>query len=384
MLKKNFLISLSIMIMMVLMIAAFPGATQAEQGDSGDFNFIFINYLGQEIVFDLDDVTHIIPGVATAPEGGKLALQLAPGEHKYAANAPGVPTGSAGEFTIEPGRVVAKAARIEQTGPALDNNGNVLEEPEDFIFVFDFDPFAAPVEETPVVDTWQPVAAQPGSGSLVWTNYYGNDELTIDLAGQLYKVPPAAKNIPGRLQIDVPPGFYRYTVSVPYGSLNGEITLVAGQVAGLNITADPLPEPEFEIGEPSPLPLPVTLRLFEEDFTGRATAPTSLSQPEPAPATLPVSGGERPETIVAPETVADGLLIKNYAGEAMVLTINHQTYTIPENAEQIISLPSGHYDFTASLPFVATTGTVDLVEGQRLELSIAINIEHDRLSVYQN
>ncbi|MBI1880429.1 MAG: hypothetical protein HYR94_19805 [Chloroflexi bacterium] len=378
MFKKNLLFGSGLLLIMAVILGSFPAATFAQQGDATKPNFVFVNYFGQDMVFDLDDVTYTIPGTATAPAGGRLELQLAPGEHKYAANIPGVDTGHAGTFVIEPGGYVGKAARWEKTNALLDRDGNVLEKPKDYVFVFDFDPFAAPAPQASTVDAWQPVAAAPGQGSIAWTNYNG-DELTIDLNGTLYKVSPAANNIPGRLQINVAPGLYRYTASVPNGSLNGEINVVAGQVTGLVISAKVQPEPEYDIGEPSPLPLPVELQLSQEDLTAQA-AP----QGEVAPGELPTSGGVLP-AVDAPTTAAPkGLLVKNYAGDTLILTINDQTYAITNNTSTTLSLPPGRYNYTASLPFVATTGTVDLSAGQGVELSIAINVNHDVLSVYQN
>jgi hypothetical protein len=377
----------------LLLLAGLPAESQAQGGAAGE-NFIFINYIGHEMFLDLDDVTYPIPGTSTAPEGGRLALQLTVGEHKYAANVPGV-GGSAGEFTITPGGVVAKAARIEQGAPVLDRDGILLEKPKDEVVVFDFDPFATAVETTPVVDTWQPAAAAPGQASLVFVNY-APDELTVDINGLLYKVAPPTPNIPGRLQVDLPPGDYRYTASIPAGSLNAEITVAAGQVIGLNISADAPPEREYEIGEKYKFILPLTLRLSEEDLTVRANTavtPAAVVVPaavapattEAAPATLPVSGGSLPETAPAQmPVVTNGLLIKNYAGETLVFTINGQAYNVPNNDQLTISLAPGTYTYTASRPFVATTGTVILLPEQGVELSVAINIAGDVLSVYQN
>jgi hypothetical protein len=79
-----------------------------------------------------------------------------------------------------------------------------------------------------------------------------------------------------------------------------------------------------------------------------------------------------------------GLLIKNYAGDTLIFTVNNQAYSIANNTSATLPLPPGRYDYTASLPFVATTGTVDLPADQGVELSIAINLGHDVLSVYQN
>lgn len=374
---KGFLTGLILLVVVVLSVS-FPGAGYAQDGTNA--NFILVNYIGQTITLDLDDSTYSVPGTDVNPEGGRFEIQLAPGEHKYAANVANV-GGSAGEFTIEPGGVVIKGVRIQPGDPAVDRNGIVLEKPQDEVFVFDIDLMDAPVAATTPVDTWQPVAPMSGQGSIVWINYGGVDELTIDLAGQLYKAPPQSNGIPGRLQIDVPPGFYRYTVSVPYGSASGEINLQAGQVVGINVSPEQIGKPEYEVGEKVDNP-PVELKLYDEDLTGRVGA--TPAQPVVAPAALPGSGGETVASETKPAAQAEGVTVKNFTGDTLIFTINGQAYPIPANSEQLIDLPVGSYNYTASLPFVATTGTVDLAQTPTVELSVAINIAGDVLSVYQN
>lgn len=363
------------------LLVSFPTNTHAQQGSNGQANFVFINYIGQDVVLDLDDVTYTVPGTATSPGGGRFELTLASGEHKYAANVPGVNTGSAGTFIITAGGAVGKAARLEKTNALLDRDGNVLEKPKDYVFIFDVDPFTTEATTAPaaaVVDTWKPAPAPAGQGSLAWTNYTG-EELTIDLNGTLYKVPPAANNIAGHSQIDVAGGLYRFTASVPNGSVNGEVNLATGQVIGLIVSAKPQQEQRYDIGEPAPKVPPVDLLLAQEDLTAQAVAapvPAAAATPAPAPAANPAD-------TPAP-AAAEGLLIKNYTGDTLIFTINNQAYSILNNEEMTLSLPPGSYNYTASLPFVATTGTVNVVSDHGIELSVAINVNHDVLSIYQN
>jgi len=377
--NKRFLTVLGL-VMATVLLGLFPVAGYAQEGTGG--NFILVNYVGQALTLDLDDVTYTVPGTDTSPEGGRFELQLMPGEHKYAVNVPQV-IGSAGEFTIEPGQTVAKGVRLQKGNPAVDRNGIVLKEPQDEVFLFDFDPFAAvPAEVVNTVDAWQPVAPMPGKGSIVWINYSGQDELTVDLADQLYKVAPKVNNIPGRLQVDVSPGDYLYTASVPYGSLNGEINVVAGKVAGLNIIPGIREEPDYEVGEKVTLP-PVELSLFAEDLTDRV----GIAQPAPAQEASSAAADELAPTNGengAVSAVSEGLLVKNYTGDTLIFTIDNRVFAVPDGAEQTIVLPAGSYNYTASLPFVATTGTVEMVDGQGVELSVAINLARDFLTVYQN
>jgi hypothetical protein len=382
--KKNGYATIGLLLIALMMLFISKEA-RAQQSLNG--NFIFINYIGQEVTLDLDDITYIVPGTSTAPQGGKLVLTLQAGEHKYAASVPGVGLGSAGEFTSDGSGVVAKAARIERTGPSVDRNGIVLEEPKDKVVIFNFDPFAPATQETPVEDVWQPAIAPAGKGSLVWVNHWGDDEVTIDLNGTIYKVPPAMNGVPGRLQVEVTPGFYRYTASVPYGSVNNEINVAAGQVTGINIYSDPLPEPKFEVGEESPLPLAVPLRSYQENLTNQAitTAPAATNTMDSIPLGLPETGGVLSTQPTAPlKPAVTGVVVKNYAGGALVFTIDGQAYVIDNQAEKTLPLLPGHYSYTASLPFVATTGIVDLEKGTTVEVSIVLNPARDFMTAYQN
>lgn len=378
-LKNRILATLSFLLLAVLAAGLFPAAGWAQQ-EGEQSNFFFVNYLGQPVTLDLDDTTYTVPAAAPGADGGRLAFSLAPGEHKYAVNAAGVPTGTSGTFVIEAGQVVGKAIRLEQTGPALDREGNVLQKPEDYIFIFDIDPFATPTAPAPVVDTWQPAPAPAGMGSLAWINYTG-DELTVDLNGQVYRVPPQSDTIPGRLQTDVTPGLYQFTASIPYGAVSGEVNVEAGQVSGLSVSAELQPEPEYDVGEPVTIPQ-VTLRLDQEDLTARAIAapaPAETVQPE----SMPVP--EATPTPVAPATpmATEGLLIKSYIGETVIFTIAGQQYFIPAGTQQTIQLDPGQYNFMASLPYVAQTGTVDLTAGQGITLSLSTNVAGDVLNVYR-
>ena len=366
----------------VASILAFSVQASHAQESTPVVNFTLINYIGQELFLDLDDVTYTVPGTDTAPEGGMLTLQLNPGEHKFAANVPGV-IGEAGEFTLAPGESLFKAARLDQTPPSIGPDGVLLAEPKDIVDLFDFDPNAQPVEETPVADTWQPVTPVAGQASLVWINYIG-DELTVDLNGQLYKVAPGTGDSPSRLQIDVAPGYYTYTASVPGGSINNEVTLVAGQVVGLTITGTQ-EERVYDVGEKYNYLLGVDMQVSQEDLTAQTMAVTEeplVTPVEDSASALPEDASQ--PVIDEPLSTTEGLLVKNYAGETLTFTIHEQTYSILNNDQLVIDLPPGSYNFTASRPFVATTGTVNLQPDQGVELSVAINIAGDVMSVYQN
>ena len=378
--KRN---NLLVLIFTVL-LAVMPGPVQA-QGDTNDTeNFIFVNYIGQELNLDLDDTLYRIPGTDTMPEGGRLALTLPFGEHKYAANVAGV-GGSAGLFDLQPGDIVAKAARIEQTAPQV-KDGILIEKPRDYVFLFDFDPNAPVAEAVPVEDIWVPNLATAGQSSLVWVNYIG-DELTVDLNGQLHIVPAQSGTIPGRLQIGITPGTYTYTASVPQGSINGELSLGEGQVLGVNISAELPEDPVYDVGDTFDTTPDLVLRKFVEDLTMKATPPAGLEvvDDEPSVGMAPEVGpSEAVETILVDHEGQSGLTVNNFVGEDLVLTIKAQAYTIPYEKSHTVFLPPGSYTYTASTPFAAANGVVDLSTARATELSIVTNVAHDLLTVYQN
>jgi hypothetical protein len=172
---------------------------------------------------------------------------------------------------------------------------------------------------------------------------------------------------------------------VPYGSLNNEVIVAAGQIVGLTVTADPPPQREYKVGEEYDFHLPVTLHLAIEDLTTLATNPvTPPVTPDLAPVTVPENGGEAAGSPTAAPATFAGLRVKNYAGDTLTFTINNQVYTIANNAEMTIPLLPGSYTYTASRPFMAVGGIVDLPAGQGIELSVAVNFTEDVLNVYQN
>lgn len=110
--------------------------------------------------------------------------------------------------------------------------------------------------QTPAVNGWAPTRPAAGMGSIVFLNSFGSGtSLTIDLQqGSLeavrdnkkdthefivssdgfYMVPVATDSGMGRLQLNLAPGSYNYTASVPnIGTVNGSFDVTAGQIMGL-------------------------------------------------------------------------------------------------------------------------------------------------------
>ena len=196
---------------------------------------------------------------------------------------------------------------------------------------------------------------------------------------------PATDNIPGRLQTEVDPGQFFFTASVPRGSINGQIDAAVGQIIGLNITAELPPAPDYDIGDDFVVP-PVKLKLYQEDLTNAAVqAIQSITTPSDGPQTLPTTG-ELPGTVDASAPLAPddrpSLLVKNYAGDTLIFTINEQTVNVFENGEVLLDLSAGDYSYTASVPFAAANGIVELSTGQDAELSVVTNVEHNFLQTW--
>ncbi|MDM8526988.1 hypothetical protein QUF58_02145 [Anaerolineales bacterium HSG24] len=310
MFKKTLIFSRYIVIISILMII-LPPSGYAGSGD----NFYFINYIGHSMYLTLNDQEYVIQGTDAMPDGGILTLDLPLGEYRYTVHIPGVPIGNGGEFTLDGSNRFIKGARIEKTAPKTEN-GILIEKPKDYVYLFEADPFATPTEPLPIVDTWQPNLPTMGQASLVWVNYWGNDELTLDLNGQVYNVPPQTDTIPGRLQLDLSPGLYRYSVSIPKGATNGEIELGNGQIIGLNIAIqrDPI---EYDVGDDfEPLP-PATVQVITEDLTAQSYLTAEiLPALDGAPSFLPVTGElfSTDETI----TIAKGLTVVNFTAETLL------------------------------------------------------------------
>jgi hypothetical protein len=83
-----------------------------------------------------------------------------------------------------------------------------------------------------------------GMGSILLINYDGgSEELDVNFAGTMYKVPPETNGIPSQVEINLAPGAYNYTASVAgnHTTINNTINVVAGKVTSLGFV-DNLPD----------------------------------------------------------------------------------------------------------------------------------------------
>ncbi len=378
--------AIKIMVAVLLLLSLALGNRISAQ-DVSQGNVLFVNYIGQDLLLDLNDTQYTIPGTSRQPEGGRLSLQLPVGEYRFAANVPGIPIGQAGEFRIEDGNSrIAKAARISQTEPRVDN-GIVIEEPKDRVFLFDFNPDAPAATPTPLLDTWTPQPPASGQGSLVWLNHGGADEVTLDFNGQTYRVPIQQNGIPGRFQLDVPPGTHRYNLTVPNGGTGGEVSVARGQLVGLDIFVDRAPL-VYEEGEAfNPLPpatLTVQTALLTLTPTPTVTAPLTLTATTTAPLTPTLTPTVTSTVAATPLAMPQpSITVKNYAGGPLTFTIANQSHTIANQAALTLPLSNALYTYTASRPGLATSGSLDLTSSTTHTLSVALDFTANTLSVYR-
>ena len=174
-------------------------------------------------------------------------------------------------------------------------------------------------------------SAQDGQATLIIINFVGG-EMTFTLDGTLYSV-PGVDTVPdgGQLTLALSPGRHKYSGHVPGGDgANGEAELVAGQthVLGARLErSDPVLSPAGIVLE-APRD---TLVFFEASLTPSAPPP----EPQPAPLQqLPAEQG--------------ALVFVNYIGEALMLDIGGDLYSVPANDRLQVNLPPGEVSYSAS------------------------------------
>ena len=127
-------------------------------------------------------------------------------------------------------------------------------------------------------DNWRPDLPAAGLGSVVWTNHFGQGGvLTLDLEGELYKISEKSNDIPGRLQLDLAPGTYTYTASVPpVGSVTRTVEVTAGRIINLSFAGRVEIKHDNHRGknaaenQPAELPTYDEVLVYQEDVTNQA------------------------------------------------------------------------------------------------------------------
>ena len=332
----------------------------------GQATLIMLNFVGSELVLTLDEQLYHVPGVDTAPEGGRLTVQLSPGRHSYSGHIPGGP-GQNGSVELAAGQTVILGARLDRSGPVVSPAGIVLEPPQDTLVFFEAGLAPPAATATPTPSLLEPLSA--GQGGLVLVNYIG-EPLQVDIGGVLYTVPANQ-----RRQINLAPGEVRYSASAGRSSLNGTAVATSGAYTGLGFSRElPAAEPDYRVGKPVPTPVPLALSVFPIPVMNGPEVETPAAPESPSSPATPSAG-----TIPAGQS---GLEVVNYIGEAVTFTINNQMYTVAANSALSLNLPPGEYTFTASIPKAAENGSLRLQPGQMTRLSLALAEPGERVEVY--
>lgn len=135
-----------------------------------------------------------------------------------------------------------------------------------------------PASISAATDTWRPNLPAAGKGSVIWTNHLGlGGGLILDLEGTLYQVAPKTNDIPGRLQLDLAPGTYTYTASVPpIGAVTRTVEVTAGRVVNLSFAGRVEIKHDNHRGEDAAENQPAELQtydevlVYQEDVTNQA------------------------------------------------------------------------------------------------------------------
>lgn len=147
---------------------------------------VVINFVGEELMFTINDETYLVPGIDTVPDGGKLTLALAPGRYTFTGHVPCCAGGN-GEIELMAGQTRFLGIRVEWSGPIISSTGSLLEGPDDRLVFFEAN--LTPPEPTPTPEL-KPVESPPdGLGALVIVNYIG-EVLAIDIDSVLYTISP--------------------------------------------------------------------------------------------------------------------------------------------------------------------------------------------------
>ena len=359
-------ISLSMLWLALVGVTAISAQGGQVTPPAGGSTLLVINYVGDVLVFTLDDTVYNVPGTNVTPSGGQMSFSLSAGRHVYSGLVPGR-TGATGEIDLAPGQTYVLGARLETQPAVISPAGVVLRKPFDKVVFFPASLTPAAPTPTPAPPVLQPIPA--GQGALVFVNYVG-EELTVNINNTIYKVPAD-----GQLQINLAPGQVKYTASAGPSSYNATVPVAAGAYTGLSVTRDIPVTPELDLGELKPTAVPLKLHINPVSLSGEpvATATSAASAPAggaAAPAAPGPSGGTT-------------LTVVNYIGQPATFTIDNKAYNLAANGGSVaIALAPGDYTFTASTPKGSTNGSLKVVSAAGVQVSLAANPAGDQINAY--
>lgn len=250
-------------VLITLLLVASVLAAYAQEGQT---ELVVLNYVGKELSFTLDGVQHTVPA-AQDGQPGELRFALTPGKHEYTGTVPGGP-GANGLVELAFGQQYVLGARLDTLPARLSPEGKVIEKPRDVLIFFEAS--LQPAAPTPAATRvpLQPIPA--GLGALVFDNYIG-EELVVDLQGSTYRVPAN-----GRLQVNLAPGEYAYSVSAGISGMSGTSEVRAGTYTGLGFSREVPPTPTYEVGKEAPTVAVPKIFVTPVDLSAEvpATTPT--------------------------------------------------------------------------------------------------------------
>ncbi|MGQ9787243.1 MAG: hypothetical protein ACUVSF_13235 [Anaerolineae bacterium] len=247
---------------LVLMVALLAAGMLAVYAQEGQTELIVLNYVGKDLSFTLDGTQHTI-SAASDGQPGQGRFMLTPGRHEYTGVVPGGP-GANGLVELAYGQQYVLGARLDTRPARLSPEGKVIEEPRDVLIFFEAS--LQPAAPTPIA-TRSPLQPLPaGLGALVFDNYIG-EELVVDVQGSVYRVPAN-----GRLQVNLAPGEYAYSVSAGISGMSATAEVRAGAYTGLGFSREAPPTPTYEVGKPAPTVTVPEILVVPVDLSGEVPA----------------------------------------------------------------------------------------------------------------
>jgi hypothetical protein len=197
----------------------------------GEGALVLINYIGGTLRVNINNQVY------TVPADERLQVNLPPGEVTYSASSGLAGTNGsvqivAGQYTglgfstepvPQPDYDVGKPAPTAEA-PRMD----VSLVPVTGTPASQASPFPTPAATPKPAGT--PVTPSAGQGDVVVVNYIG-ETLTFTINSQQYQVAPNG----GQLTLNLAPGTYTYTASVPSSSNNGSLDVKAGQTIQISV-----------------------------------------------------------------------------------------------------------------------------------------------------
>ncbi len=214
-----------------------PQPAPLQQLPVGQGALVFVNYIGEALIVDVDGVIYSVPA------NDRLQVNLPPGEVSYSISAGASGLNGSALVTVGAYAGLGFTREIQPEEPDYD-----VGEPAPTPVPLEISVFPVSLEDEPVGQTTPvtvapqvadadvdeaPVSVPAGKGALSVTNYIG-ETLTFTIDGQAYPVAGGG----GVLTIDLTPGEYTYTASTPWVGANGSLHITGGAATQVSVVVD--------------------------------------------------------------------------------------------------------------------------------------------------